>query len=416
MTNILSYVRGHTTVTGVQRVVLRIAGHLVAAHGADVVRGIAWHPKRRRVVEIDLGFLDGEYRFDTHAAQFARDMDILVHTGPRPRGVARLGAKARKLRWKLLGMPGYGRRLVPPSVRMGDRILLMAPLFRQDEYLDFLASRKAAGNRVYQLIHDVMPLTMPWLSHPGRDIEFRRFLGRTPEYVSQFLCVSDQTEADLKTVAAAIGVDIPSRVTPMAHEFIGAKDGHEAVRHAVRAIGEFPFILCVGTIELRKNVLSLCKVWARLQQEFGIGLPRLVLAGRHGWLSEEVVSFLHATGDLGGYAHVVEAPSDADLAFLYRSCLFTVFPSLYEGWGLPIGESLWFGKYCIASGTSSMPQVGGDLVDYIDPYDLDEIRKALLRALTDPHHVAAREKQIEAATMRRWSDVAEEIDRIVRAD
>ena len=80
---------------------------------------------------------------------------------------------------------------------------------------------------------------------------------------------------------------------------------------------------------------------------------------------------------------VAETPSDAELAFLYRNCRFTVFPSLYEGWGLPIGESLWFGKLCIASKTSSMPEVGGDLVDYVDPKDADSLQQAILRTFRE---------------------------------
>jgi len=58
---------------------------------------------------------------------------------------------------------------------------------------------------------------------------------------------------------------------------------------------------------------------------------------------------------------LVENPSDEELAYLYKNSLFTVFPSYYEGWGLPIGESLWFGKPVVASNTSSMREVGGML-------------------------------------------------------
>ncbi|MGK9234968.1 glycosyltransferase family 4 protein [Inquilinus limosus] len=407
MTNLLSYVRGYTTVTGVQRVLLSVVGHLVATHGADVVRGIAWHPKRRRVVEIDLSFLDPAYRFDVRAQEFARDMDILIASKARG-AFTWLRTKARRQRWKLFGLPGYGRQLREPSLMPDDRILLMVPIFRSDPYLDFLAKRKAAGNRIFQMIHDVMPLTMPWLSYPGRGGEFRKFLDRTPNYVSDFLCVSNQTEADLKAVLGPATI-IPSRVTPLAHEFLGAQGSEAALSSAVRAAAEFPFVLYVGTIELRKNALSLCKVWARLRDDLGVALPRLVLAGRRGWQSEDVFDLLRGTGNLGGYATVIEAPTDADLGFLYSRCAFTVYPSLYEGWGLPIGESLWFGKYCVASRTSSMPEVGGELVDYVDPRDLEDIRRVLMRALTDPAYIEMRMKKIQEASLRRWSDVAEEI-------
>ncbi len=138
-------------------------------------------------------------------------------------------------------------------------------------------------------------------------------------------------------------------------------------------------------------------------------MPKLILAGQRGWRTEDLFDLLARTGSLGGTVIVAETPTDAELAFLYRHCLFTVFPSLYEGWGLPIGESLWFGKHCIASKTSSMPQVGGDLADYVDPGNSEDLYRTLLEALQHPGHVVAREELIRKALLRRWRDVAEAV-------
>ena len=66
----------------------------------------------------------------------------------------------------------------------------------------------------------------------------------------------------------------------------------------------------------------------------------------------------------------VRSPSDADLRSLYRGALFCVFPSLHEGWGLPVGEALWHGRLCVTSSTSSLPEVAGPLADYVDPSDV----------------------------------------------
>ncbi|MGO4127844.1 glycosyltransferase family 4 protein [Inquilinus sp. YAF38] len=411
MTTILAHARKHATVTGIQRVVLRVVGHLVAIHGPGAVRGIAWHPKLRRVVEIDLSFIGPDYRFETHRNDFLRDMALPDDADGQSRApLRRLGARIERLR---LRTSATGEGLSTPSLQPDDRILVMAPNFRNEPYIAYLAARKTAGNRVFQMIHDVIPLLKPWLAKPGHDIEFRKFLDRTPDYVSDFLCVSNQTEADLRLVMPAAGRDIPTHVVPEAHEFMGDAEDEAPIAHAIRVLAEHPFVLCVGTIEVRKNTLALCKVWAQLRQDIGIGLPRLVLAGQRGWLTEDVFDLLRATGNLGGYVAVAERPSDAELAFLYRNCRFTVFPSLYEGWGLPIGESLWFGKLCIASKTSSMPEVGGDLADYVDPYDLEDMRRVIGRAVGDRDHIQDRELAISAASLRTWTDAAEDIYQVL---
>ena len=57
---------------------------------------------------------------------------------------------------------------------------------------------------------------------------------------------------------------------------------------------------------------------------------------------------------------IVDSPSDRELAYLYQRCLFAAYPSLYEGWGLPVGEAAWFGKYVISSNATSLPEVCGD--------------------------------------------------------
>jgi glycosyltransferase involved in cell wall biosynthesis len=108
-----------------------------------------------------------------------------------------------------------------------------------------------------------------------------------------------------------------------------------------------------------------------------------------------------------------EAPSEADLRWLYSACLFTVFPSFFEGWGLPVGESLWFGKACAASNTSSIRAVGREFCVYFSPYDRDAI-KAAVRRLLDPELRRSFEGKIEAARLRTWAEVASDLARIIK--
>jgi glycosyltransferase involved in cell wall biosynthesis len=97
--------------------------------------------------------------------------------------------------------------------------------------------------------------------------------------------------------------------------------------------------------------------------------------------------------------------SDAELRQVYRSSLFTVFPSLCEGWGLPIAESLVHGKFCVASDRTSIPEVGGDLVDYFDPSNETDALAKIERLLLEPAYLMAREARLRAEYRpRSWAD------------
>jgi glycosyltransferase involved in cell wall biosynthesis len=76
---------------------------------------------------------------------------------------------------------------------------------------------------------------------------------------------------------------------------------------------------------------------------------------------------------------------------------------------LPVGEAAWFGKYVISSNATSLPEVCGALIDYVDPCDLSALCNALERAISEPDYVRRKEQAIAQAPMRRWSDVAEDI-------
>jgi glycosyltransferase involved in cell wall biosynthesis len=84
-----------------------------------------------------------------------------------------------------------------------------------------------------------------------------------------------------------------------------------------------------------------------------------------------------------------------------------VYPSIHEGWGLPVGEAAWFGKYVIAAKVTSLPEVCGDLMDYVDPYDVHDIAGRIGFALDNPAYVKEKELAIRRASLRSWDDVAD---------
>ncbi len=128
------------------------------------------------------------------------------------------------------------------------------------------------------------------------------------------------------------------------------------------------YVLFVGTIESRKNHLLAFNAWQELINKLGVeNVPDLVCIGRLGWNSNEFIDQYLATGGLGGKVSVLSTSvSDADLASFYEHCEFTIYPSRYEGWGLPVSESLAFAKLPIVANNSSLPEAGGDLAVYFE--------------------------------------------------
>jgi glycosyltransferase involved in cell wall biosynthesis len=167
-----------------------------------------------------------------------------------------------------------------------------------------------------------------------------------------------------------------------------------------------PYVLFVSTIEIRKNHRLLVRIWRRLLERHGAdAVPSLIFAGQIGWLVDDQLAELEASDYLGGRVVLMPGLSDAELRQAYRLSLFTVFPSLCEGWGLPVAESLMHGKFCVASNRTSIPEVGGDLVDYFDPANEDDVLAKIERLLLDLGYLKAREARLQAEYRpRTWAD------------
>lgn len=140
-----------------------------------------------------------------------------------------------------------------------------------------------------------------------------------------------------------------------------------------------PFILSVGTLEPRKNFVRLIEAYAHLprRNEF-----ELVIAGGKGWLYDEILNAPQRL-NVSEHVHFPGFVPDEDLAALYSACAVFVYPSLYEGFGLPVLEALTCSAPVITSNTSSLPEVAGDAAILIDPRDTDALAAALDRILED---------------------------------
>jgi glycosyltransferase involved in cell wall biosynthesis len=192
------------------------------------------------------------------------------------------------------------------------------------------------------------------------------------------LCISAATEAGLvarfphvgsRTVVAPLGV-------ATALEALGAEVGD--------GLPDPGFVLAVGTLEPRKNLPRLVDAYRALPHDVQAAHP-LAVVGKLGWETGETMAALDALGDRClklGYV------SDTDLAELYRRCAAFCYPSLGEGFGLPVLEAMAAGAPVVTSNVSSLPEVGGDAVEYADPTSVPSIAAALERVLRSPQRRA----------------------------
>jgi glycosyltransferase involved in cell wall biosynthesis len=224
-------------------------------------------------------------------------------------------------------------------------------------------------------------------------------LGPAVRRSAGLLCISRATadalvarfpEAAGRTIVAPLGV------TPALSEKLSAQEGV--------ALPSPGFVLAVGTLEPRKNLPRLVAAYAELDEELQDAHP-LVVVGALGW---DTGATLDALRSLGSRCTVLGHVSDAALAELYRRCAVFCYPSLGEGFGLPVLEAMAAGAAVVTSNVSSLPEVGGDAVEYVDPHRADTIADGLRGALADPaRRIELGLRARERAQMFSWDGFAE---------
>ena len=195
---------------------------------------------------------------------------------------------------------------------------------------------------------------------------------------SALVCISQATADDL--VARFPAARGKAHVAPLAADPRFAPDGPDPAPVLARHGIDGPYVLGVGTLEPRKNLVRLIEAFIGLDDVARAG-RRLVLVGPIGW---EVEPILAAARAHPGLVLTVGHVPEAELPVLYRAADLFAYPSLYEGFGLPVLEAMACGTAVLTSPVSSLPEVAGDTALYADPHDVPTIRAALARALTDP--------------------------------
>jgi glycosyltransferase involved in cell wall biosynthesis len=224
----------------------------------------------------------------------------------------------------------------------------------------------AAGKLAF-LCHDLIPALRPDLLGAGTgEGRYGSYLEHLVGSGAPAFCASDEVGATLTDHMrkAAIAAPVVYRF-PMP-SILHANASRAGTTSRIEA-GE-PFVVYCSTIEVRKNHILLARIWQQALEE-GIKLPRLVCAGRWGWMIDELKAFLKAHPELAASVIFTGLVSDEQLIQYYRSATFGVFPSHIEGWGYGASECLDFGIPVIVSTAPSLIEASGGLMPAIDSND-----------------------------------------------
>lgn len=256
--------------------------------------------------------------------------------------------------------------------------------------------------KVVHLIYDMIPALFPQYFGPGFGEFYGKHMFEVMAISDRLLAISESTKKDvinfqddwllpkIPVDVIRLGDDINSRASSQKH-----------VNLPHQGIKSNEYILTVGTIEIRKNHLLLYNVWKDAKQR-GVQLPKLVVVGRPGWLTADFMYQVKMDPELSDEIIILSDLRDDALDWLYRNCRLTIYPSFYEGWGLPIAESLAYGKLCIPSQTSSMQEMAGDLLEYFNPYDTEGCLNLVAKYSSD--HELLRKKQKEIVKRYKATD------------
>jgi glycosyltransferase involved in cell wall biosynthesis len=280
----------------------------------------------------------------------------------------------------------------------GDVVLALGSHWSHPEYAKLIrAQREKLGLRFGLMVYDLVTVRCPEWCERDLAHAFRTWFDDLLPLCDAVFAISQSTAADVTAYARDLGVTLPGAVMPLP---LGTSlSGEPPSGVAARSDRQPPsgsYVLFVSTIEARKNHLLMFRIWRRMLDEMPRDqVPTLVFAGRVGWLVNDLMQQIINTDYLSGRLVLIEDASDAEIASLYRGCLFTVYPSFFEGWGLPVTESLAFGKPCLISDRTSLPEAGGNLARYLDPDDLHGSYAAVREILEDRGQLARWEAQIQ---------------------
>jgi glycosyltransferase involved in cell wall biosynthesis len=225
--------------------------------------------------------------------------------------------------------------------------------------------KQRTGARLICLIHDLIGIEFPSFVQPGFDIRHQRRMAGVARLADGVIANSVGTAASFRRCFEATGFAAPLVVAPLGIDL--HLKAQPAPGDGSSDDGRHPYFVYLATIEPRKNHRLLLALWHRLAAEVGPSAPRLVLIGRRGWDGDNILGTVQRSAALRGLVEVRSGLPDGAVARLLAGAQALLYPSLAEGYGLPVAEALALGVPVVCSDLAELREVGKAVPDYLDP-------------------------------------------------
>lgn len=307
------------------------------------------------------------------------------------------------------------RALGPPvNLTAGDTLVCAGAGWAHNDIAAIVELKQRVGFRLVMLCFDIIPIMFPHY-YKSADVEAHRDYCQRAFPAADLVIFSSRTiEADVHAYCSAAGLALgATAVCPL-----GADPRVPATAKPLAAGLECGrYALLVSTIEPRKGHRLIYDAWVKLLEA---GIPqrsrfKLVFAGRKGWMVDDLMQDLRGDPRTAGTIEILTEADDATVSTLYRNAAFCLYPSRYEGYGLPVVEAFGYGKAVLASTGGAVPEVVGGFSPCIDPADVDAWQHMLETWIQDPAARAAYETHIRTSFRHPdWDESARTFFRLVR--
>ncbi|MBY8246275.1 glycosyltransferase [Vibrio fluvialis] len=283
----------------------------------------------------------------------------------------------------------------------------------QNKYESIAEEAKKSDISLIFMVYDMIPIVCEYVPDELKEM-FNKYIPFVLDSADKIIVNSQSCKLDLENYIDNSNSNRPEmKVVHLAHYLPLSKKESSIVPLRTRKLSKEKYVLCAGSIESRKNHINLLILWRKFINSANYANEKLVIVGRLLWDTESVMHLLHSTGFLYGTVVLIESASEDELNFLYENCRFTVFPSHYEGWGLPLGESLRYEKPCLHFNNSSLVEASYGMTTYVDYLDYSHFYDKFVALMQDDIFYVSEKNRIDITRLRSWDDFANEIYKVI---